>query len=88
MMNPMSDFLYGLPFHQLPLPTRPQGGGKVIFTENPQLVDLHSKSSFIAFKATPDFAAELDRVVRELDTDRSKFIRAAVRKEIAKSKAG
>jgi metal-responsive CopG/Arc/MetJ family transcriptional regulator len=44
--------------------------------------------TIIAFKAEQSLAAQLDRVVRELDTDRSKFIRAAVRKEIAKSKAG
>jgi len=35
----------------------------------------------IAFKADSDFAAALDKAVQELDTDRSKFIRAAVRKE-------
>jgi metal-responsive CopG/Arc/MetJ family transcriptional regulator len=44
--------------------------------------------TLIAFKVEPSLAEQLDRVVRELDTDRSKFIRAAVRKELAKSKAG
>lgn len=43
---------------------------------------IRSKT-LIAFKADEAFAGSLDRVVRVLDTDRSKFIRAAVRKEIA-----
>jgi len=39
--------------------------------------------TIIAFKADSGFADSLDRVVKSLDTDRSKFIRTAVRKEIA-----
>jgi metal-responsive CopG/Arc/MetJ family transcriptional regulator len=44
--------------------------------------------TIIAFKAEPDLAAAIDRAVRRLDTDRSKFIRAAVRREIAKRASG
>lgn len=39
--------------------------------------------TIIAFKADPELSDSLDRTVRQLDTDRSKFIRGAVRREIA-----
>lgn len=38
--------------------------------------------TIIAFKADAELSDSLDRTVRQLDTDRSKFIRNAVRKEI------
>lgn len=43
--------------------------------------------TIIAFKADKGLADALDRAVRALDTDRSKFVRSAVRKEIAKRQA-
>jgi len=50
--------------------------------------DPKSKAqTIIAFKADEGLAASLDQVVRSLDTDRSKFIRSAVRKEIANRRA-
>lgn len=45
------------------------------------------EKTIIAFKVDEALAASLDRVVRALDTDRSKFVRNAVRKEIAKRQA-
>jgi metal-responsive CopG/Arc/MetJ family transcriptional regulator len=47
----------------------------------------HSDTVFIAVKIPRSLAAELDRQVQLSDTDKSKFIRGAVREKIARSKA-
>lgn len=41
------------------------------------------KPTILAFKASPDLAAKIDRAVKAADTDRSKFIRNAVRKALS-----
>lgn len=40
-------------------------------------------TTILAFKASPDLAEKLDRAVKAADTDRSKFIRNAVRKALS-----
>jgi predicted transcriptional regulator len=40
-------------------------------------------TTILAFKASPELADKLDRAVKAADTDRSKFIRNAVRKALS-----
>lgn len=43
------------------------------------------KPTILAFKASQDLAEKLDRAVKAADTDRSKFIRNAVRKALSQT---
>jgi hypothetical protein len=47
--------------------------------------DPKIKSTFLAFKASPDLVARLDAAVKVQDTDRSKFVRNAVRRALERA---
>jgi metal-responsive CopG/Arc/MetJ family transcriptional regulator len=44
--------------------------------------EAKAKPTIIAFKATPELTKRLDQAVKAGDTDRSKFIRQAVRRAL------
>lgn len=56
-------------------------------TTKPKKPTKRTDTVFVAVKIPRSLAAELDRLVELGDTDKSKFIRGAVREKIARSKA-